>query len=156
MDQLHTLGENHEYQESTNTTDNDRGLRTRHVAADGDEARPRLAMPAAASYRPVMFGSRSFRRASSRVTATRAHITTLGNRTFIRLGNFDRRLDTPGTHWPNAYPMTPYWYKNCQMLVYDPDPTFNPETIGGAANPSYFCGARPTGTRRISIRILPS
>lgn len=69
---------------------------------------------------------------------------TLGNRTFLRLGNFDRQWTTPGTQWPNAYPVTPHWYKNCNVMVYDPDPTFNPATIGGAANPSYFAGSRNT------------
>jgi hypothetical protein len=69
---------------------------------------------------------------------------TLGNRTFIRLGNFDRQWTTPGTHWPAAYPVTPHWYKNANVMVYDPDSSFNPATIGGAANPSYFAGSRNT------------
>lgn len=69
---------------------------------------------------------------------------TLGNRTFLRMGNPDRGWSTPGTHWPGAYWVTPYWYKNANVLVYDPDPTFNPEKLGGVANPSYFAGSRNT------------
>jgi hypothetical protein len=71
--------------------------------------------------------------------------TTLGWRTFLRMGNFDRGWTTPGTHWPAAYPMTPYWFKNAMVFVYDTSSTFNPATIGGAANPSYFAAARPAG-----------
>ena len=69
---------------------------------------------------------------------------TLGNRTFLRMGNPDRGWSTPGTHWPSAYHMTPYWYKNANAQVFDPDPNFNPEKIGGANNPSYFAGSRLT------------
>jgi len=72
--------------------------------------------------------------------------TTQGWRTFLRMGNFDRGWTTPGTHWPAAYPMTPYWFKNAMVFAYDPDPTFNPATIGGVANPSYIAAARPTGS----------
>jgi hypothetical protein len=71
---------------------------------------------------------------------------TLGTRYLARLGNFDRNWSTPGTHWPAAYPVTPYWCKNVQIFVYDTTATFNPEKIGGVANPSYFAAARPTGT----------
>ncbi len=69
---------------------------------------------------------------------------TLGTRTFLRMGNFDRGWTTPGTHWPAAYWMTPYWFKNAMVFVYDNSPTFNPEKIGGATNPSYFAGSRNT------------
>ena len=57
--------------------------------------------------------------------------TTLGWRTFLRMGNFDRGWTTPGTHWPAAYPMTPYWFKNAMVFVYDTSSTFNPATIEG-------------------------
>jgi hypothetical protein len=75
--------------------------------------------------------------------------TTLGWRTFLRMGNFDRGWSTPGTHWPAAYSYTPYWLKNAQVFVYDTSSTFNPEKIGGLANPSYFAAARPTGTTNL-------
>ena len=69
--------------------------------------------------------------------------TTLGARNFIRLGNFERGWSTPGTHWPNAYPYTTYWFKNIAVLAYDPDVTFNPATIAGKTNPSYFANSGP-------------
>jgi hypothetical protein len=72
--------------------------------------------------------------------------TTQGWRTFLRMGNFDRGWTTPGTHWPAAYPMTPYWFKNAMVYVYDTSSTFNPEKIGGVANPSYLAAARITGS----------
>ncbi len=72
--------------------------------------------------------------------------TTQGWRTFLRMGNFDRGWTTPGTHWPAAYPMTPYWFKNAMVFVYDTSSTLNPEKIGGVANPSYIAAARPTGS----------
>ena len=66
---------------------------------------------------------------------------TLGYRNFIRLGNFDRNWSTPATHWPAAWFYTNYWFKNAAVVAYDPDPNFNPATIGGATNPSYFAVA---------------
>ena len=75
--------------------------------------------------------------------------TTQGWRTFLRMGNFDRGWSTPGTHWPAAYPMTPYWFKNAMVFVYDTSATLNPEKIGGVANPSYIAAARPTGTTNL-------
>ena len=64
--------------------------------------------------------------------------TTLGYRNFIRIGNFDRSWTTPGTHWPAAWFYTNYWYKNAWAGAFDPDPAFNPATIDGKANPSFF------------------
>jgi hypothetical protein len=63
---------------------------------------------------------------------------TQGYKNFIRLGNFDRAWSTPATHWPAAWFYTNYWYKNAWAGAFDPDVTFNPTTIGGVANPSYF------------------
>ncbi len=31
----------------------------------------------------------------------------------------------------------------CRFMVWDPDPTFNPATIGGATNPSYYASSGP-------------
>jgi hypothetical protein len=62
--------------------------------------------------------------------------TGLGVRTLIRMGNFDRGWTTPATHWPAAYPLTPYWFKNVMIAVYDPDTTFNRGPA--ASNPSFF------------------
>jgi hypothetical protein len=63
---------------------------------------------------------------------------TLGVRTFIRIGNLDRLWTTPQTHWPAGYPLTPYWWKNVMVMLYDPDTTWNRATIGAAAHPSLF------------------
>ena len=70
---------------------------------------------------------------------------TLGNLIFMRMGNFDRAWSTPGSLWPNAYPVGPYWWRNAFVAVYDTSSTFNPEKIGGLANPSYYATARPPG-----------
>lgn len=71
---------------------------------------------------------------------------TLGTRTLFRMGNFDRSWTTPGTHWPGAYPITPYWFKNAMAVVYDPDSTFNPRILPGSLelNPSFFLGSQNT------------
>jgi len=61
---------------------------------------------------------------------------TLGVRRFLQMGNFDRGWSTPATHWPAAFPMTPYWIKDCYVLVYDPDSTWNRGPI--SSNPSFF------------------
>ena len=66
---------------------------------------------------------------------------TLGIRNFLRFGNYDRSWTTPSTHWPNAYPYTFYWFKNAMAVEYNPDPTFNPASIGGQTNPSYFANS---------------
>ncbi len=56
----------------------------------------------------------------------------------LSIGNFDRQWSTPGSHWPNAYPWSPYWGKWMFASVHDTSSTFNPEKIGTAANPSYY------------------
>jgi hypothetical protein len=61
-----------------------------------------------------------------------------GFKNLIRMGNFDRAWSTPATHWPAAWFYTNYWYKNAWAGAFDPDVTFNPTTIGGKTNPSYF------------------
>jgi hypothetical protein len=63
---------------------------------------------------------------------------TLGNRQFIRFGNFDRAWTTPNSHWPGAFPWTMYWSHYMHVMEYNPSTTWNPATIGGNANPSYF------------------
>jgi hypothetical protein len=69
---------------------------------------------------------------------------TLGVRTFFRMGNFDRNWTTPATHFPAAFPMTPYWNKDASVLVYDPDTTWNRGPA--ATNPSFFAAsAGPSG-----------
>jgi len=40
--------------------------------------------------------------------------------------------------WPGGWNFGAYWNKNMEYTVWDPDPNFNPATIGGAANPSYY------------------
>jgi len=66
----------------------------------------------------------------------------LGRRQFIRLGNNDRQWSTPSSHWPNAYYWQNYWGKWMFMTVHDTSATFNPATLGGVANPSYFAGSK--------------
>ncbi|MBI4417317.1 MAG: hypothetical protein HY563_00980, partial [Ignavibacteriales bacterium] len=66
---------------------------------------------------------------------------TLGNRQFIRFGNFDRAWTTPNSHWPGAFPWTMFWSHYMHVMEYNPDNTWNPATIGGNANPSYFSGS---------------
>jgi len=68
---------------------------------------------------------------------------TLGTRMFIRMGNFDRAWTTPGTNWPNAFYYDTYWNKDCWVMVYEPDSTWN--TKQGGANPSYFAAAAENG-----------
>ncbi len=80
--------------------------------------------------------------------------TTLGYRNFIRLGNFDRNWTTPATHWPAAWFYTNYWFKNAAVAVYDPDPTFNPATLGGKPNPSYF--ASGGGVNYAQLTYMPT
>ncbi|HLP15356.1 MAG TPA: hypothetical protein VK470_03795 [Bacteroidota bacterium] len=65
---------------------------------------------------------------------------TLGQRVMVRMGNFERSWSTPNSNWPNAYPIIGYWNKELLGYVFDTSSTFNPEKIGGAANPSYFSG----------------
>jgi hypothetical protein len=69
---------------------------------------------------------------------------TLGRRMFVRMGNFDRSWTTPNSNWPNAYPIIGYWNKELYVSVHDTSSTFNPATIGGVANPSYFAGDKAT------------
>jgi hypothetical protein len=55
----------------------------------------------------------------------------------IRIGNFDRQWSTPTHMWPGGYDHGNFWNKDIEIATFDPDPTYNPATIGGAANPSY-------------------
>jgi hypothetical protein len=68
---------------------------------------------------------------------------TLGTRTFVRMGNFDRGWSTPGTHFPSGFPITPYWNKDAWVLVYEPDTTWNRGPEG--SNPSFFKIASESG-----------
>ncbi len=75
---------------------------------------------------------------------------TLGVRTFFRMGNFDRAWSTPATHFPAAFPITPYWNKDGWVMVYEPDTTWN---VGPASkNPSFFpISAENGGTANYSF-----
>lgn len=57
--------------------------------------------------------------------------------TVIRVGNFDRAWTTPTHMWPGGWDRGAFWNKQIEFTVWDPSPTFNPATIGGATNPSY-------------------
>ncbi len=59
----------------------------------------------------------------------------------IRIGNFDRQWSSPTSMWPGGWNYGAYWNKSLDFAVWDPDSTFNPATIGGATNPSYFASA---------------
>ncbi len=73
-----------------------------------------------------------------------ASYTSLGVRRFCQMGNFDRGWTTPATHWPSAFYMTPYWFKDMNVEVYDPDTTWNRGPA--SANPSFFAlDAGPSG-----------
>jgi hypothetical protein len=72
-----------------------------------------------------------------------AVVSTFGRRTFIRMGNYDRQWSTPNSSYPNSYFWQNYWEKEMAVYVYDRDTTFNPASIGGAANPSFFVGDKP-------------
>jgi hypothetical protein len=61
---------------------------------------------------------------------------TLGTRRFIHMGNFDRGWTTPATHWPIAFPITPYWLKDNWVLVFDPDTNWNRGP--SSSNPSFY------------------
>jgi len=69
---------------------------------------------------------------------------TLGNRQFIRFGNFDRAWTTPNSHWPGAFPWTMYWSHYMHVTEYNPDNTWNPvEWPAGTPNPSHFSNSGP-------------
>jgi hypothetical protein len=68
----------------------------------------------------------------------------LGRRQFIRMGNYDRTWSTPNSNWPAAYFIQNYWEKEIGVFVHDTSATFNPATLNGAANPSYFAGDKAT------------
>jgi len=55
----------------------------------------------------------------------------------VRVGNFDRAWSTPTHMWPGGWDRGAFWTKQIEATVWDPDPNFNPQTIGGASNPSY-------------------
>ena len=59
----------------------------------------------------------------------------------IRIGNFDRAWSTPTHMWPGGWNFGAFWNKEIEITVWDPSPTFNPATIGGVANPSYYAAA---------------
>jgi len=66
---------------------------------------------------------------------------TLGVRRFIHMGNFDRGWTTPATHFPAAFPITPYWLKDNWVTIFDPDTTWNRGPA--SANPSFFTNSAP-------------
>ncbi|MGE5315735.1 MAG: hypothetical protein ACM3Q4_13665 [Acidobacteriota bacterium] len=70
---------------------------------------------------------------------------TAGVTMMIKIGNFDRQWSTPGSHWPNAYPWSPYWGKWFFATVYDTSTTWNPEKVGTQNNPSYYAADKAAG-----------
>jgi len=59
----------------------------------------------------------------------------------MRIGNFDRQWSSPTSMWPGGWNFGAYWNKAMDFAVWDPDPTFNPATIGTTPNPSYLGSA---------------
>jgi len=57
--------------------------------------------------------------------------------TFMRIGNFDRAWTTPTHVWPGGWTNGNYWAKGMVLTEWNPDPTFNPQTVAGKTNPSY-------------------
>ena len=72
-----------------------------------------------------------------------ASAASLGVRRFVQMGNFDRGWTTPSTHFPSAFPITPYWFKDAWVLAYEPDSTWNRGPV--ASNPSFFAAAAENG-----------
>ncbi len=60
-----------------------------------------------------------------------------------RIGNFERQWSSPTHMWPGGWNFGAFWNKGLEIMVWDPDPTFNPATIGGATNPSYYAASGP-------------
>jgi hypothetical protein len=60
---------------------------------------------------------------------------------FTRYGNFDRSWSTPTGNYPIAFNHPPYWSKEMLVMVYDSSSTFNPKTIGGKANGSFYANS---------------
>jgi hypothetical protein len=59
----------------------------------------------------------------------------------FRIGNFDRQWTTPTHMWPGGWTNGNFWGKNFLISVFDPDSTFNPPTVSGVPNPSYFASS---------------
>jgi hypothetical protein len=55
----------------------------------------------------------------------------------IRVGNFDRAWSSPTHMWPGGWDRGAFWNKQFEITVWDPDTTFNPPQVGGAANPAH-------------------
>ncbi len=62
---------------------------------------------------------------------------------FIRIGNFDRAWSSPTHMWPGGWTNGNLWTKGMGVAEWNPDPTFNPATIGGVANPAYSAASGP-------------
>ncbi len=62
---------------------------------------------------------------------------------FIRIGNFDRAWSSPTHMWPGGWTNGNLWTKGMGVTEWNPDPNFNPPTIGGVANPAYSAASGP-------------
>lgn len=62
---------------------------------------------------------------------------------FLRIGNFDRQWSSPTHLWPGGWTNGNFWGKGMTVCEYNPDPNFNPATIGGVANVAYTAGSGP-------------
>ena len=81
--------------------------------------------------------------------------------TLVRIGNFDRLWSSPTQMWPGGWPSGNYWNKGMEMVEWNPDPNFNPQTVAGKANPCYnatsggnYCVAaygNPVGTGGLKV-----
>jgi hypothetical protein len=75
---------------------------------------------------------------------------TAGIRQFIRFGNFDRNWSVPGGNYPIAYTWNYWWSQYLHVMVFDPDPNFNPVQINGVNNPSYYASDYGYGTENLT------
>ena len=76
--------------------------------------------------------------------------------TFLRIGNFDRLWTTPTHMWPGGWTNGNFWQKEMVVAEYNPDPTFNPATVAGRANPSYDGGAGPNYSVATYANLAPT
>jgi hypothetical protein len=63
----------------------------------------------------------------------------------------------PTTHWPGGWFWTNNWRNGGRMFIgaYDNDPTFNPATVGGVANPNHVAAAGPNYSLAFYSNKLP-
>ena len=64
-------------------------------------------------------------------------------RIFVRMGNCDRWWTRPTHIWPGGCILSNYWLKGFLMAEWNPDSTFNPDSVAGTYNISYDAVSGP-------------